>query len=56
MFPELEQIGAELNGDEVILDSEAIGYDKQHDKLISFQETMTRKRKHGIAQASQTMP
>jgi len=56
MFPELDEIGSELAADEVILDSEAIGYDKVHDTLISFQETMTRKRKHGIAEASKTMP
>jgi DNA ligase-1 len=56
MFPELKDIGHELHADEVILDSEAVGYDKKHDKLISFQETVTRKRKHGIAQASQTVP
>lgn len=56
MFPELGDIGPELNAHEVILDSEAVGYDKAHDKLISFQETVTRKRKHGIAEASKTMP
>jgi DNA ligase-1 len=56
MFPELKDIGGEITADEVILDSEAVGYDKKNDKLISFQETVTRKRKHAVAQASQTIP
>lgn len=49
MFPELSKIGRQLNAKEVILDCEAIGIDPKTGKLISFQETMTRKRKHDIA-------
>lgn len=56
MFPELSEIGKELNAQEVILDSEAVGYDGKNDKLIAFQETMTRKRKHGISEASKSIP
>lgn len=56
MFPELQEIGKELNVHDVILDSEAVGFDKKHDKLISFQETVTRKRKHGIDEASKSIP
>lgn len=56
MFPELQEIGKELHAREVILDSEAVGYDAKHDKLISFQETVTRKRKHGIVAAAKNMP
>lgn len=56
MFPELAGIGRELAADEVILDSEAVGFDKKHDKLISFQETVTRKRKHGVTEASKSIP
>jgi DNA ligase-1 len=56
MFPELKDVGSEITADEVIFDSEAVGFDKAHDKLISFQETVTRKRKHAVAQASQTIP
>jgi DNA ligase-1 len=56
MFPELKDIGNEINADEVIFDSEAVGYDVQYDKLISFQETVTRKRKHAAAEASKTIP
>ena len=56
MFSELQDIGAELRADEVILDGEAIGIDAKTGKLSSFQETMTRKRKHDIAETRKEMP
>ena len=56
MFPELTEIGKELTADEVILDCEAIGYEAKTGKLIPFQETMTRKRKHGVTEASKSIP
>ncbi len=56
MFPELQEIGKELNADEVILDSEAVGYDAKNDKLVPFQETSTRKRKHGITESAKSTP
>ncbi len=48
MFPELQHIEKQLHASEVILDSEAVGMDPKTGKLIPFQETMTRKRKHNI--------
>lgn len=56
MFPELKEIGAELHADEVILDSEAIGYEAKTGRLIPFQETATRRRKHGIAELAKNVP
>lgn len=56
MYPELNSIVSQIDGDEVILDSEAVGYDETHDRLIPFQETMTRKRKYNIADVSQSIP
>lgn len=56
MFPELLEIGKELNATEVILDSEAIGIDPKTGKFIPFQETMTRKRKHNIDAARSAVP
>jgi DNA ligase-1 len=56
MFPELKDIGKEIAADEVILDSEAIGYDAVHDKLVPFQETVTRKRKYGITESAKSTP
>lgn len=56
MFPELQNIGKQVNAREVILDSEAVGVDLKTGKLISFQETTTRKRKHDIAQMLLRVP
>lgn len=56
MFPELQEIGEQLNATSVILDSEAIGIDPKTGEHISFQQTMTRKRKHGIAEARDKVP
>ena len=56
MFSELQDIAGELHADEVILDGEAIGVDPISGKLSSFQETMTRKRKHDIVQTRKDMP
>lgn len=56
MYPELTHISKQINAKEVILDSEAVGYDEKHDRLIPFQETMTRKRKHDIENISRSVP
>ena len=56
MFSELQHIAGELHANEVILDSEAVGVDLKTNKLIPFQETMTRKRKHGIENARINVP
>ncbi len=48
MFPELQNVGDQLDAHDVILDSEAVGMDPATGKLIPFQETSTRKRKHDI--------
>lgn len=56
MYPELSDIGEELNASEVILDCEAVGFDRESGQLATFQETMTRKRKHDIEEISKRMP
>ncbi|MFZ2025616.1 MAG: ATP-dependent DNA ligase [Microgenomates group bacterium] len=56
MYPELEHIADQIHADDVILDSEAVGYDEKTHRVIPFQETMTRKRKHNIAGATQSVP
>lgn len=56
MYPELSTIGNELEASEVILDCEAVGYDEKSGNLATFQQTMTRKRKHDIAETSLKMP
>ena len=56
MFPELSRLVAEVKCESCILDAEAIGFDPQTDKLVTFQETVTRKRKHNIEAASAQTP
>ena len=56
MFPELKEAAFTMKANEVILDSEAVGYDPETDKLLPFQLTITRKRKHGIDEAAQKIP
>lgn len=56
MFSELQDIGKQLSATDVILDSEAVGVDPRTGKLIPFQETMTRKRKHEIEKARGSVP
>jgi DNA ligase-1 len=52
MFPELKGVGKQINAEETILDTEAIGVDEQRKTLANFQATMTRRRKHNIESIS----
>lgn len=56
MFPELWKLGKVLAVKEAIFDSEAVGFDGKTGKMLPFQETMTRRRKHGVDQKSQELP
>jgi DNA ligase-1 len=56
MFPELKRLGKFLKAKEAILDSEAVGLDPKTRKLVEFQKTMQRRRKHGIAESAQGIP
>lgn len=56
MFPELAETTDALDCESCVLDAEAIGYDPATGNLISFQQTMQRKRKHGIAEKAQEIP
>ncbi len=56
MFPELQKLLKLVAAEEVILDGEAIGFDRATGKLLPFQETITRKRKHDIAATALTVP
>ncbi len=56
MFPELFDVVKVLKTQSCILDAEAIGYNPETEELLPFQETITRKRKHGVDAASQKVP
>lgn len=48
MFPELAEVVKALQVKNCILDTEAIGIDQKTGKFLAFQETIQRKRKHGV--------
>ena len=58
MFPELatDQALDAIDADEIILDSEAVGDDPETDKLLPFQQTIQRKRKHDIEETAARVP
>jgi len=56
MFPELKEVGRVLKGKSMIFDSEAVGVDMKTGKILPFQMTITRKRKHGVGEAASKVP
>lgn len=56
MFPDLQQIVHSLPVDSVIFEGEAIVYDENSETFLPFQQTVKRKRKHGVQQASEQFP
>lgn len=56
MFPELVEVASALKVKNCILDTEAIGIDKKTGKFLSFQETIQRKRKHGVSAKALEVP
>ncbi|MDE1855408.1 MAG: ATP-dependent DNA ligase [Candidatus Micrarchaeota archaeon] len=57
MFPDITSAALkEVNAEKVILEGEAIAYDETTDQFHAFQETMQRKRKHGIEEKSLELP
>jgi len=57
MFPDIAAaVKKEVKGKEVILDSEGVGIDPKTGRYLPFQETIKRKRKHGIEAAAKEIP
>lgn len=56
MFPDLEAVFAAQDLDSIILDGEVIGYDETTQSFLPFQETSQRRRKHDVAETSQSIP
>lgn len=56
MFPDLAQDLQTIPVDDIIFEGEAIVYDPQTASYLPFQETVKRKRKHGVEQVMQELP
>jgi len=56
MFPDLVEAAKGLKVKNAIFDGEAIGYEPKSKRFLPFQETVQRKRKHGIEQAVKDFP
>jgi len=56
MFPELASLAEQLNCQNCILDSEAVGIDRQTGGFLPFQTTIQRKRKHDISNMVMQVP
>ena len=56
MFPDVVEEIKKLSNKELIFEGEALAYDEKKKRYFSFQETMHRRRKHGIAKAEKELP
>jgi len=56
MFPELKRLLQDVQADNLILDSEAVGYNPSTSQLVTFQQTIKRKRKHDIEMTMESIP
>lgn len=56
MFPEIVAAAEKLKVKDVILDGESIGFNPKNGRFTSFQETVQRKRKHGIEEFAKKIP
>ncbi|HEB41545.1 MAG TPA: ATP-dependent DNA ligase, partial [Candidatus Dependentiae bacterium] len=56
MFPDLTRELLALPVEDIICEGEAIGYDPNEGTFLPFQETVKRKRKHGIEKAVKDFP
>ena len=56
MFPDLVEAAKSIKVESAIFDGEALAYDAKNDRFLPFQETIQRKRKHGIDEAVKNVP
>lgn len=56
-FPEVvAAVRSQVRSSQVVLDGEAAGYDPRTSSYLSFQQTMRRRRKHGVAEMAERYP
>lgn len=56
MFPDLTKAVKGLKVSTLVAEGEAIGYDKETDTFLPFQETVRRRRKHDIEKSAKEIP
>jgi DNA ligase-1 len=56
MFPDLVEVIKKFNIESLICEGEAIVYDEQKTAFLPFQQTVKRKRKHGVEDAAKDLP
>jgi DNA ligase 1 len=56
MFPDVVKEAKKLKAADIIFEGEALAYDKKRERYFPFQQTMHRRRKHGIEEASKEFP
>jgi DNA ligase-1 len=56
MFPDIVESVKRLPQDEIIFEGEALAFNEAENRFYSFQETMHRRRKYGLEQASKSWP
>jgi DNA ligase 1 len=56
MFPDLKKSALDFEVKTLVAEGEAIAYDSETGTFLPFQETVKRKRKHGIEKASEEFP
>ena len=56
MFPDVVESVRRLKPEELIFEGEALAYNEKQKQYLSFQQTMHRRRKHGIGAASKEFP
>ena len=56
MFPDLRKQFLSVAAHQIICEGEAVAYNENTGEFVPFQETVKRRRKHGIAQAMEDLP
>jgi DNA ligase-1 len=56
MFPEIVEAARKLDARSAIFEGEALAYSQSEKKYLSFQQTIQRKRKHGVEQMARDFP
>jgi DNA ligase-1 len=56
MFPDIVESVRQLPHNEIVFEGEALAYNEKEQRFYSFQETMHRRRKYGLEEASREWP